>query len=329
MYGDGIWNFSDLVFDQALRCPYNGRAVDQHLLARAYGASSIANVTSSFAYVAQLLRQRPTNPTRIANRIRRTKPVPVDLEDAVSINDDSDDEGPRAAVHVDHVDFELAELNFAFKPPPAMEGDDVQMAPFEHEAVDIDALVTGIWRQFAPNIFAVGPNKRSRLEGSHLLLNEDQIHHASTALFSTLDARGVLAKVQVRPLGAALWRTLLFDKYFPDQFALQQQAGVARQNWNSMGYYTDWCRLVVGIRPRTAVKEVKARLWVPFRKLLWLPMCSIDRVWDTRNRKHQGVTPAGIRQSMSEACPIIALNESQGALIGRLKVGPKPVENES
>lgn len=210
----------------------------------------------------------PSNPYRVANRTHRTATRFVEEVEA-----------PRI--------FNLAERGYELPPPMRDEGSDVEdddELEIVDEALNLDARLTTLWRQFLVDVTAKAPNLKDARQTSYCVLTKAQRDRVDDTTYQNLRLREYFLHCQFRPATKNDW-DMAFEKFWPEKDGVVLVGGA--QNLPSMSYYVGWGKWLEEIHYDNVdvITAMRKELKTYFNALKWIPNIQSDRVWYTKQAK--------------------------------------------
>lgn len=189
----------------------------------------------------------------------------------------SPDAGPPPVVHVrPHVNH----IVLADQLQPSGPDVDAGLGDADVEALPpVDNRLADIMLQFPLDVISRGPNPRDRYRSSYLTLTIEERRVATIELFKSTDLSILFNEVQVLALKEGLWRSTVFDRYFPRK----NDSTTVRQGFLQCHYYTDWKSIMRSVQTMADADTLREEVWLWFREIKWLP-CATDKMWTTAAR---------------------------------------------
>lgn len=157
-------------------------------------------------------------------------------------------------------------------------GDGDQMNEDQDEGGDIDEELTKVWRQFLLDITQKAPNKKSVMDASYCVLNNQERREVTESTYQNHKLSDYFRDCQWKIASGSEW-TLVFDRFFPPKNGRGLAGKV--QNYETMQYYSKWAKLKERANDEAAIR-MRQGLRRRFDTLYWMPFAQTDRVWRTK-----------------------------------------------
>lgn len=323
MYKRGLYFLSDLVLKSGTYHLPDTRPVDLWVLEALYRREGMARIESEFnpAKAVPLSRKRQPvdGKSRLSQMSKKQKAFSVthpsdrtDAEEAqqglrkgrtgeISSSDSSDESsnGKEGEPWGNEVRVEGREL--------AVEVVGHQASSVGVKARRIQKDLASIKHTFAKDVLSCAPHPRGKGSG-WMLLSKTEQDSATLAVFASPDFGRVLRQVQCRKLDEENWRTLAFERYFPQQINEESP----RQNFTSASYHKTWVSLLHTVDEKT-ISKITEEVYGWFKDLYWIPLPESDRMWTTKRTKEQSFWTMVPESDVRHLCPRIAINSALGS----------------
>ncbi|GJE99780.1 hypothetical protein PsYK624_160510 [Phanerochaete sordida] len=172
-----------------------------------------------------------------------------------------------------------------------------------------DAELNAVWQDFLRDVVAVIPMAQ-RGGGSYCTLDVEERERVSEELYKSreLPFRAAILKVAED----STWDGLFFDRFFPDSVEINRRQRLT-QHFGACHYWTRWQVLMAKVIDRGQQITIRGKLRSEFRKLMWLPWTSSDRIWVT-GRTEKG-TFVKLPEGHEGPAPKIAINGRLGTAL--------------
>ncbi|KAF9470974.1 hypothetical protein BDN70DRAFT_939291 [Pholiota conissans] len=215
----------------------------------------------------------PPNPDRVPNKVRRT-----------TRREARDDEPDKI--------FNLSMKGYHLPPPVQDNGSDEDDSDDNEDNdeqldIDIDKMLTNLWRQFLVDVTKKVPNRSKALDSSYCVLNMLQREEVNDETYRNLRLREYFNDCQFRVASKNGW-TDAFNKLWPSQG--KKLVGKKIQNYDSMDYYISWNNLIRkdenidDPEDPIPIEPMRDALRKRFNKLKWVPNAQNDRIWYTTRK---------------------------------------------
>ncbi len=208
-----------------------------------------------------------SNPDRVRNKVRKTlRYIPEDNEPVV---------------------FNLGDQGYHLKPFDTRDEGSDNETPEPDEVdpdmniPDIDIQLSVLWRQFFLDITSKAPNMRGAGKVSYIKLNKQEQRNVNEDTHKNEVLSDYFKVCQWKIPDDESW-DIIFGHLWPDKGVVKYSS----QNYAQSSYYESWGKFLERCVDDHTIRKVRRAIRKRFDQLFWVPYAYPDKIWWTKNTKH-------------------------------------------